>query len=284
MVCESLGKPFEIIFIDDGSTDGTRKACHRLSPLLLIELRKNFGQTAAFDAGIKCARGEVIITLDGDLQNDPSDIPLLLTKLDEGYDVVSGWRFNRKDSLGKHISSRIANMLRKLLFKDSIHDSGCALKAYRRECFEFLDLYGEMHRFIPALLMIQGFKIGEVKVAHFPRVQGKTKYNWKRYLKSIVDMILVWFWGNFSHRPLHLFGGAGLFLIGIGGGLILWMAIEKIFFAVELASKIWPLIGVFMIVTGLQLFTVGIITDILIKTYYRGYDRMNYSIRTTHNQ
>lgn len=282
--CKALNKPFEIIFVDDGSTDNTLKACQSLSPLTLIELRKNFGQTAAFDAGLKHARGEIIITLDGDLQNDPADIPLLLTKLDEGYDVVSGWRFDRKDSLGKHISSRVANFLRKLLFKDSIHDSGCALKAYRRECFEFLDLYGEMHRFIPALLAIQGFKIGEVKVSHHPRTQGSSKYNWKRYLKSIVDMVSVWFWGNFSHRPLHLFGSTGFILIGIGGVLILWMALEKIFFGTELASKIWPLMGVFMVVAGLQLFTVGIITDILVKTYYRGHNRMNYSIRKTTDQ
>ncbi len=282
--CAALNKPFEIIFVDDGSTDNTLAACRDLSPLVLIELRKNFGQTAAFDAGLKQAQGEIIITLDGDLQNDPADIPLLLKKLDEGYDVVSGWRFDRKDSLGKHISSRIANMLRKLLFKDSIHDSGCALKAYRRECFEFLDLYGEMHRFIPALLAIQGFKIGEVKVSHHPRTRGKSKYNWRRYLKSIVDMISVWFWGNFSHRPLHLFGSAGFVLIGIGGTFILWMAIEKIFLGTELASKIWPLMGVFMVVAGLQLFTVGIITDILVKTYYRGHNRMNYSVRTTKNQ
>ena len=187
--CRALGKPFEIVFIDDGSTDNTNGKCRNLSPLKLITFRKNFGQTAAFDAGIKNSRGEIIVTMDGDLQNDPADIKLLLAKLDEGYDIVSGWRKNRKDPLMKNFSSRLANIARKILIDDGIHDSGCSLKAYRRECFEDVDLFGEMHRFIPALLKVQGFKIAEIPVSHHPRRHGVTKYSWKRGVKGLVDMI-----------------------------------------------------------------------------------------------
>ena len=204
--CEKLGKPFEIIFIDDGSKDETIKNAQGLTPLTLIKFRKNFGQTAAFDAGIKQAQGEIVITMDGDLQNDPADIGLLLSKMEEGFDVVSGWRFKRKDSLSKKIFSRTANLLRKILIQDTIHDSGCSLKAYKRNCFEDVDLFGEMHRFMPALLELQGYKIGEVKVNHYPRVHGVTKYNWKRGMKGFVDMISIWFWRKYSNRPLHLFG------------------------------------------------------------------------------
>lgn len=277
--CQKIGRPFEIIFVDDGSTDGTVKDAEGLSPLKLIKFRKNFGQTAAFDAGFKNATGEIIITMDGDLQNDPNDIPLLLAKLEEGYDVVSGWRFQRKDSLMKHLSSRAANLLRKILIKDTIHDSGCSLKAYKAECFQDLDLFGEMHRFIPALLELQGFNVGEVKVSHHPRIHGKTKYNWRRGLKGIVDMISVWFWRKYANRPLHLFGGTGIIFSVLGAIILIWMAIEKIFFATALSNRIWPLMGVFFIMIGIQLFVFGLLADILIKNYYKNQKRMNYNIK-----
>lgn len=277
--CAKLGKSFEIIFIDDGSKDGTAKEAESLSPLKLIKFRKNFGQTAAFDAGIKNAKGDVIITMDGDLQNDPADIPLLLEKMDEGYDVVSGWRWQRKDSLTKHLSSRAANLLRKILIQDSIHDSGCSLKAYKREAFANVDLFGEMHRFMPALLQLEGFKVGEVKVSHHPRIHGKTKYNWKRGVKGIVDMISVWFWRKYANRPLHLFGGGGMFLSLAGFVILSWMAIEKIFFGESLSEKIWPLVGVFLVMIGVQLFIFGLMADIMIKNYFKIQGRMNYTIK-----
>jgi glycosyltransferase involved in cell wall biosynthesis len=277
---EKLGKSYEIIFIDDGSKDKTVEECRNLSPLKLIEFRKNFGQTAAFDAGIKASAGEIIIMLDGDLQNDPADIQLLLEKMSEGFDIVTGWRWERKDSLSKKIFSRTANILRKILIQDKIHDSGCSLKAYRRECFEGVDLFGEMHRFIPAILEMQGFKVGEVKVSHHPRVHGVTKYNWKRGMKGFVDMLSIWFWRKYSNRPLHLFGGSGIVFILLGTIVLIWMAVEKIFFHASLAEKIWPLVGVFLFVVGIQLFVFGLLADILIKNYYKGRNQMNYSIKS----
>jgi glycosyltransferase involved in cell wall biosynthesis len=278
-ICQKMGRSFEIIFIDDGSDDKTVEICRSLQPLKLIQFRKNFGQTAAFDAGIKEARGDVIVTLDGDLQNDPADIPLLLAELEKGFDAVSGWRWQRKDSLMKKFFSRGANLLRKIFIQDQIHDSGCSLKAYRRECFHNVDLFGEMHRFIPAILELQGYKISEVKVSHHPRLHGKTKYNWKRALKGLVDMIEIWFWRKYSSRPLHLFGGGGILIFMIGMGILIWMAVEKIFFGVSIAERIWPLIGAFLLMIGVQIFIFGLLAGILMKNYYKERGEMNYSIK-----
>lgn len=279
-----LGKPFEVIFVDDGSKDRTLAECEGLSPLKLIVLRGNFGQTAAFDAGFKAAQGEVIVTLDGDLQNDPADIPLLLAKIDEGYDVVSGWRLHRKDSFGKRFFSRGANLLRKILIKDGIHDSGCSLKAFRKECFDDLDLFGEMHRFIPALLELQGFRVTEVVVSHHPRVNGVTKYNWRRSIKGFVDMLTIWFWRKYANRPVHLFGGAGLVSGLVGMGILVWMLIEKLVYHASLAERIWPLVGLFLVLAGIQLFIFGIMSDVLVRSYYKNRQTMNYSIRKISQQ
>lgn len=282
--CEALGRTYEIIFIDDGSKDDTVKNCEGLSPLTLIKFRKNFGQTAAMDAGFKQAKGEIIITMDSDLQNDPKDIPLLLTEMEKGYDVVSGWRFERKDNLSKHLASRAANFLRKILINDTIHDSGCSLKAYKKECFQNVDLFGEMHRFIPAILELQGYKVGEVKVTHHPRIHGKTKYNWKRGVKGIVDMISVWFWRKYANRPLHLFGGTGMVFTLLGVAILTWMAIEKIFFGGSISERNWPLLGVFLVLVGIQLFISGLLADILLKSYYKNKNTMNYNIKEILNQ
>lgn len=276
-----IGRSFEIVFVDDGSRDKTLEMCQGLSPLKLMVFRKNFGQTAGFDAGIKASEGEIIITIDGDLQNDPDDIPLLLAKLDEGYDVVSGWRFKRRDTLMKRFFSRGANILRSILIKDNIHDSGCSLKAYRRECFQDIDLFGEMHRFIPALLQLEGFRISEVKVSHYPRLHGVTKYNWKRAVKGFVDMIAIWFWRNYSYRPLHLFGGAGVTLSIVGSGILLWMLVEKVVFHASIGDRLWPLVGIFCVLMGVQLFVAGLLADILVRNYYQLHKRMNYTIRET---
>lgn len=281
---QKIGRPFEVIFVDDGSRDKTLEMCRGLSPLRLVAFRKNFGQTAAFDAGIKAATGEIIITLDGDLQNDPADIPLLLAKMDEGYDVVSGWRFKRKDPFMKRFFSRTANLLRGMLVKDGIHDSGCSLKAYKRECFKEIDLFGEMHRFMPALLALDGFRVSEVKVSHHPRIHGVTKYNWKRAVKGFVDMIAIWFWRKYSHRPIHLFGGSGILLSVVGSGILLWMLVEKLVFGASLSERLWPLVGIFFVLIGVQLFIYGLLADIIVRNYYHMRQRMNYVIREVKEQ
>ncbi len=277
--CEKLGKSYEIIFVNDGSKDKTAQECRGLTPLRLINFRKNFGQTAAFDAGIKTSRGDIIVMMDGDLQNDPADIGLLLEEMNKGYDVVAGWRWQRKDPLSKKIFSRGANVLRKILIQDKIHDSGCSLKAYKRECFSGVDLFGEMHRFIPAILEMQGFKVGEVKVSHHPRVHGVTKYNWRRGVKGFVDMISIWFWRKYANRPLHLFGGSGMVLSFAGVLVLVWMMLDKIFFHASLSERIWPLVGIFLVLVGIQLFIFGLLADILIKNYYKSQGHMNYSIK-----
>ena len=281
---QKIGRPFEIIFIDDGSKDRTLEVAKKLSPLKLIAFRKNFGQTAAFDAGFKEAKGEIIITLDGDLQNDPADIPLLLEKMTEGYDVVSGWRHKRQDPWSKKIPSRIANLLRKILIHDDIHDSGCSLKAYKRECFKDLDFFGEMHRFIPAILQLEGYRVGEVIVSHHPRIHGVTKYNWKRGIKGFVDMISIWFWRKYSHRPLHLFGASGVFLSAVGSGILLWMIVEKFYFDASISERMWPLVGIFFLLVGIQLFISGLLADISVRSYYQVRHRMNYNIREVREQ
>jgi len=278
--CDNLNKSYEVIFVDDGSCDKTVEICKSLSNLTLIELRKNFGQTAAFDAGFKQSVGDVIVTMDGDLQNDPADIGKLLEKKKEGYDIVSGWRFDRKDSFSKKFFSRTADKLRKLLLKDSIHDSGCSLKVYDGDALRGIDLFGEMHRFIPAILELDGYTVGEVKVSHHARVAGVTKYNWKRSVKGFVDMISIWFWRKYASRPLHFFGGSGMLFIFFGMMILVWMSVEKIFFDASLSERIWPLMGTFFIMLGVQFFVFGLLADIVMKNYYKGQKRMNYTVKS----
>lgn len=280
-VCETNGYDYEIIFINDGSTDGTDKVMRTLDPLKIITMRKNFGQTAAMDAGIKAAKNEYIVTMDGDGQNDPADIPNMLKYLTENnLDVVSGWRKNRKDTFMKRFVSRGANFLRYLLVHDGIHDSGCSLKVYKKECFKGLNLYGEQHRFIPAILKIKGFTVGEVVVNHRARTSGYTKYNWKRTIKGFVDMISVWFWNKFATRPLHLFGGIGFLfeLAGLGCGI--W---SIVLFAMgrKMSNNIFPpLLTIFFVIIGLLMIIFGLMSEILIKTYYGVHVDTPYSVKS----
>ncbi len=275
---QKMGEPFEIIFVNDGSTDKTGEKCRQLAPLTLINFRKNFGQTAALDCGIRKARGAIILTIDGDLQNDPADFPKLVAKLKEGYDLVSGWRKKRRDPFSKKFISRGADFLRKFLIDDGIHDSGCTLKAYREECFHDTHLFGEMHRFIPAVLKIQGFTVAEVDVNHRSRQSGETKYTWTRVIKGFLDMLSVWFWKKYANRPLHLFGGLGIFFSGVGSFLILALVILRIFYGVPLSDKIWPMVGIFMVLAGVQFFISGLLADIAVKNYYNG-ERKNYTVK-----
>ncbi|GAA0727080.1 glycosyltransferase [Clostridium malenominatum] len=278
-VCEELNYDYEIIFIDDGSKDKTYERAMNLNPLKYIRFRRNFGQTAAMDAGIKSAKYDYIITMDGDRQNDPADIPNLINYLEENdLDVVSGWRKYRKDTFMKKFTSRGANLLRGLIVKDNIHDSGCSLKIYKKECFENVNLYGEMHRFIPALLEIKGFNVGEVVVNHRARTAGVTKYNWKRTFKGFVDMISVWFWHKFAVRPLHLMGSAGIVTLGCGIFFAIWTVV--LFLTGEdLSDNFQPILTIFFIITGLQLFIFGLLGDMLSKIYYGSKIDKSYSIK-----
>lgn len=278
-VCVKENYTYEIIFVDDGSSDDTVKQCAELKPLKLIKFRRNFGQTAAMDAGIKAAQYDYIVTMDGDRQNDPSDIPNMLQYMTENdLDVVSGWRKNRKDTVMKKFTSRGANLLRGIIVKDNIHDSGCSLKVYKKECFENVTLYGEMHRFIPALLKIKGFTVGEVVVNHRPRTAGVTKYNWKRTFKGFVDMISVWFWNKFAVRPLHLLGSAGIISIFVGVIFAIWSVVLFIL-GNNMSDYMQPIVSVLFLLAGLFLFVFGLMSDILVKTYYGSKIDTPYTIK-----
>lgn len=281
-VCKKENYKFEIIFVDDGSKDKTPEICKELKPLKYIRMRKNFGQTAAMDAGIKLAQYDYIVTMDGDRQNDPADIPKLVNYLEENdLDIVSGWRKNRKDTVMKKFTSRVANFLRGIIVKDNIHDSGCSLKIYKKECFDHINLYGEMHRFIPALLRIKGFEVGEVVVNHRPRTAGVTKYNWKRTIKGFVDMISLWFWSKYAVRPLHILGAGGMVSIFLGVVCAIW-SIVLFALGYKMSNNIMPpLLTVFFIIVGLLMFIFGVMSDMMSKTYYGSGIDKSYSIKET---
>jgi glycosyltransferase involved in cell wall biosynthesis len=279
--CETNGFVYEIIFVDDGSTDGTVEEIKKLRPVKLVRFRRNFGQTAAFDAGFKAAANDLIVTMDGDLQNNPEDVPKMLKYLfDNDLDIVSGWRKHRKDSFMKKFISRGANFLRFRLIHDGIHDSGCSLKIFRKECFEHINLYGEMHRFIPALLKIQGFRVGEIVVDHRPRKAGKTKYKLNRTIKGFIDMLSIWFWNKYAVRPLHLLGGIGLLLIFMSfctGAKTLYDFID----GQKMSRTAMPLLTAFLFLSGVQLFISGLVADSLMKSYHESTGQKPYNIKET---
>ncbi len=280
--CQKINKPFEIIFVNDGSKDKTLEILKTLKPVKVVNFRKNFGQTAAMDAGIKAAKGFYVATLDGDGQNDPADIERLIAKLEaEDLDVVSGWRKNRKDKFFKKFFSRCAAFVRKILINDGIHDSGCSLKVYKRECFKHIDLFGEMHRFIPALLKVKGFRIGELEVAHHPRTTGKTKYNFKRGFKGILDMCSIWFWKKYNSRPLHFFGAIGLGLVSLSILSAIIAAFKKIFQHQDLSDTSLTVLSMFGFMIGIQFFVFGLLADILSKTYFNVTRDKVYDIKET---
>jgi glycosyltransferase involved in cell wall biosynthesis len=278
-ICRRHDFKFEIIFIDDGSTDETFSRLKSLSPAKAIRFRKNFGQTAALDAGIKEARYRYIITMDGDGQNDPEDIPRLVEYLEKNdLDIVSGWRRRRKDSLIKRFVSRGAHVIRRILLNDHIHDSGCTLKIYKKECFDGLTLYGEMHRFIPAILMGAGFSIGEISVNHRPRHTGQTKYDWKRMIKGFVDMLSIAFWHQFATRPLHFLGGLGLLFMVFSflSGLVTF---KNFLMGQGMSETAWPLLTVFFFLAGVQFFISGLMTDVVLRNHYETTQNKVYDIK-----
>lgn len=279
-VMSTLQQPYEIIMVDDGSTDGSTELLTQFKPAKIITLRKNFGQTAALDAGIKQAKGDWLITLDGDLQNPPEEIPKLLDYMHaHHYDVVSGWRKHRQDSLAKRITSRGAHWLRATFLNDGIHDSGCTLKVYRQACFDDVDLHGESHRFIPAILKLNGFSVGEVVVNHQPRTAGHTKYGAERIFRGFIDILGLWFWRNYAYRPLHLFGGVGFGLMASGSSLLIVLAVMRLAWAYPLSTSIWPLVAVLAILGGLQLFITGLLAEVLAKSYYTE-NRRPYTVKS----
>lgn len=281
-VLEALGKKYEIIFVDDGSTDRTFDVLAELRKsdptVTVIKFKRNFGQTAALAAGVKQASGTVVVSMDADLQNDPADIPLLLAKQKEGYDVVSGWRKKRQDTLSKRVISQGANLLRKVFVRDHIHDSGCTLKAYTKEAVKGLDLYGEMHRFIPALAQARGFSVGEVVVHHRPRLKGSTHYRLSRVLKGFMDMLIVAFWMHYGTRPAHLIGGAGFLAFASGFIIALWLSVQKLAYGVPLGDRPLLLLAALLIIFGTQFIMFGFLADILMKIYYKAKDEPPYFI------
>lgn len=284
VICDTgmNGVPFdyEIIIVNDGSTDKTDQVCRSLCPVTYIQFRKNFGQTSAMDCGFKAATKEFIAALDGDGQNDPADIPMMLQYLlDNNYDVVSGWRRSRHDTAGKRFVSRGANLLRHMIIHDGIHDSGCTLKIYRKECFDNLTLYGEQHRFIPAILKIRGFQIGEIEVHHRPRVNGKSKYSFIRVFKGFLDMLSVWFWSKYASRPLHLLGGMSLvfFFFGIIFGL--WTVIGYLIVGHMPNFIIQLILAVFFLIAGQLLLTFGLLGEMMMKTYFNTQNSLPYHVK-----
>ncbi|AEA33256.1 glycosyltransferase family 2 protein [Hippea maritima] len=281
------GYDHEIIFVDDGSNDGTfeelKKITDKDKQFKVIRFRRNFGQTAAMAAGFDYAHGEIIVSMDGDLQNDPEDIPKLIEKLDKGYDVVSGWRKNRQDEPKRVFLSKVANKLISKITKVELHDYGCSLKAYRSCVAKNLHMYGEMHRFIPALANIYGASITEVEVNHHPRKFGRSKYNLSRTFRVIVDLILVYFMQKFMTRPIHFFGIAGFFMFFLGFLIDGYLAVQKIFFGVSLSNRPLLLLGVLLILTGINLVGIGIISEILTRIYYESQNKKIYNIRTILN-
>ncbi|HEY9205610.1 MAG TPA: glycosyltransferase family 2 protein [Candidatus Methanoperedens sp.] len=282
-ILESLERGYCIIFVDDGSTDNTYrnmiKVREKDDKVKIIKFRKNFGQSAALKAGFDNADGNIVISMDGDLQNDPSDIPKFIEKIEnEDYDVICGWRADRKDPFSKKISSKFANLLRKMTTGEKIHDSGCTFRAYRNGCVKGLDLYGEIHRYIPAMLLWRGYKIGEVKVKHHPRKYGVTKYGLLRLGKGLLDLIVISFWQRYSVRPIHVFGGLGL-LLGLSGvSLGGYMGMERLLFGQALSNRPLFLLAILMIIIGVQFVASGILADIMCKLYYGQNERKNYLI------
>lgn len=281
-----LGRSYEVIFVDDGSRDETYPRLVGLANadrrVKLVKLRRNYGQTAALAAGFDHATGEVIVPLDGDLQNDPADIALLLEKIDEGYDVVSGWRRDRQDSFVRRLPSRIANWLIGRVTGVKLHDYGCTLKAYRAEVVDETRLYGEMHRFLPALAHQAGARISEVPVRHHPRTTGRSKYGLGRTFKVLLDLLTVKFL-SVSTKPSYVFGGSGLMLCFVGSLFVVWTAYQRLFHDVFVYRQPSLLVGVFLFTIGINLIMLGLLGELIVRTYHESQSKPVYLVRERRN-
>jgi glycosyltransferase involved in cell wall biosynthesis len=284
----TLDQSWEVILVDDGSRDNSLSVLKEYAikddrHIRVISFRRNFGQTAAIAAGLDYALGETIILLDADMQNDPADIPMMLAKLNEGYDLVSGWRKDRKDNaVTRNLPSMIANRLISQVTGVHLHDYGCTLKAYRRDALEGFRLYGEMHRFIPVFANSVGAKITEVPVRHHARKYGKTKYGLERTLKVVLDLFTVKFLVSYSSKPIYLFGGTGLILMFIGLADLLYLFIRRFWNIPASTSPLLP-IGVMFAILGFQSVLMGLIAELLVRTYHESQRKTTYTIRTTVN-
>ena len=263
---ETHGQPFELIFVDDGSTDASLQILTQLhaetTNVVVVHLRRNFGKAAALQAGFLEARGDVVVTIDADLQDDPAEIPHLLAKLDEGFDLVSGWKTRRNDPWTRRLLSRVFNWATAVVSGVRLHDVNCGLKAYRAEVLQGMRLYGELHRFIPVLASYRGFRIAEVAVNHRPRAHGLSRYGLNRYLRGFFDLLSVTFMGRYRHRPLHLFGGVGL-LMGLAGFVVLaYLTAIKIGGA-GIGHRPLLTLGVLLLVVGVQLVSLGLLSELI---------------------
>lgn len=285
----AVGQPAEIICVDDGSKDGSaellRTLAKRRSDLCVVLLRRNYGQTPALAAGFHYAQGNVLITLDGDLQNDPADIPHLLAKLDEGYDLVSGWRRNRQDHpVTRRLPSQVANWLIGRVTGIELHDYGCSLKAYRAEVVHDMNLYGELHRFLPALAFIEGARITEIPVRHHPRRFGTSKYGLGRTLRVMVDLLTIYFMKTFLTRPMHVFGPFGLLSIASALGISLYLAFEKLVLANDIGDRPLLLLSMVLFISGIQLLSFGLLAEMVMRTYHESQQRPIYRVREVLSQ
>ncbi len=284
-VGQRLKRPYEIVIVDDGSKDGTvaklKKLAQTHPELKIVCLRRNFGQTAATAAGFSEAQGKYFVTLDGDLQNDPANVPELVDMLEaEDLDIISGWRKNRQDhAITRKLPSMIANHLIGVTTGVKIHDYGCSLKVYRADVAKAVPLYGEMHRFIPALASIDGAVIKEVPVNHRARIHGTSKYNLSRTFKVILDLMTVIFMKRFFTRPLHMFGRAGFVFLFVGGLMMAYLLYEKLGLGHDIGSRPLLMLSVLMIMTGIQLISTGLIAEIQVRTYFESQNKPIYKIR-----
>ena len=279
---------FEIIFVNDGSVDSSRQKLDAISEqdrnVKIIHFKRNFGQTAAMMAGIDAASGDILIPMDGDLQNDPSDIPRLLKKLDEGYDVVSGWRKDRKDaSIKRNLPSKMANWLISKICGVHLHDYGCTLKAYKRDVIKGVRLYGEMHRFIPIYASWQGGKVAEIPVTHHPRIHGQSKYGLERTIKVILDLILVKFMAKYSQKPMYVFGGFGLVSVLLSFLCFALMLYYKFFGNKSFIETPLPMLTVLFFLMGFVCILMGFIAEMLMRTYFESQGKSTYLIDYTRN-
>jgi glycosyltransferase involved in cell wall biosynthesis len=275
---------YEIILVDDGSQDGSTALLKRLagerSDLRAVLFRRNYGQTAAMAAGFHFSQGAAIVTLDGDLQNDPQDIPMLLAKLEEGYDLVSGWRKQRQDdALTRLLPSKIANWLIGRVTGVQIHDYGCSLKAYRSELVADMNLYGELHRFLPALAFMEGARITEMPVRHHARQFGQSKYGLGRTVRVVMDLLTIYFMKRFLTKPMHGFGVIGLLFMASGFALALYLTVLKLAVGIPLADRPLLILAIVLLITGVQLFSFGLLAELLMRTYHESQNRPIYRVR-----